>query len=65
MPLQVNDDYANPNVNNSWLNWCRLCAKQQEEGAEVLNVFNKNEPANTTLATTIGKYFWVNVSTYA
>uniref|UniRef100_A0A1B0BVS4 Protein krueppel n=1 Tax=Glossina palpalis gambiensis TaxID=67801 RepID=A0A1B0BVS4_9MUSC len=61
MPLHVIDDYSNPNVNNSWLNWCRLCAKQQEEDAEVLNVFNKNEPANTTLATIIGKYFWVNI----
>ncbi|KAH8410241.1 hypothetical protein KR009_009850, partial [Drosophila setifemur] len=50
-----------------WRLWCRLCAKDDIHGN--MNVFLKNEhspsgdgpPGDLSLATAIGKYFWVNM----
>lgn len=49
----------------TWFNWCRLCAKRDETGQENSSIFVKNESGKPDgeLATAIGKYFWVNVST--
>ncbi|XP_053960054.1 zinc finger protein 600-like isoform X2 [Anastrepha ludens] len=48
-----------------WKRWCRLCAKEDEESN--LCVFPEiKEPGNimdNTLATAIGKFFWVNIKT--
>ncbi|KAH8305530.1 hypothetical protein KR018_003242 [Drosophila ironensis] len=56
-----------------WRLWCRLCAKEDVRGN--MNVFLKNEQSQSqsqsqlpseigdlSLATAIGKYFWVNIS---
>ncbi|XP_016984806.1 zinc finger protein weckle [Drosophila rhopaloa] len=49
---------------SEWLQWCRLCAKDDLEGN--MNVFLKNEDSGEAfsleLATAIGKYFWVNIT---
>lgn len=49
----------------AWLNWCRLCAKPQDDsGQENSTVFIKDDTGkmDAELVTSIGKYFWVNVS---
>lgn len=48
----------------SWLNWCRLCAKRELSDQENSSIFAKNEAGKqgSDLATSVGKYFWVNVS---
>uniref|UniRef100_A0A1I8PBE3 Zinc finger protein weckle n=1 Tax=Stomoxys calcitrans TaxID=35570 RepID=A0A1I8PBE3_STOCA len=46
---------------NTWLTWCRLCAKQGNIGQEH-EIFSKNDTGQATaLTTSIGKYFWVNI----
>ncbi|XP_039951675.1 zinc finger protein 62 homolog [Bactrocera tryoni] len=51
------------NDNMAWKRWCRLCAKEDDESH--LCVFPEiNEPGklvDSSLATTIGKFFWVNI----
>ncbi|XP_061387724.1 zinc finger protein 37 [Musca vetustissima] len=43
----------------SWINWCRLCAKPGEDNQ---SIFAKSDTGQTSLlATSIGKYFWVNI----
>lgn len=48
----------------SWQNWCRLCAKRELSDQETSSIFDKNQTGKqgTELATSVGKYFWVNVS---
>lgn len=49
-------------VDNStlWLTWCRLCAKSEESNHLI---FPKSDTGQSSLlATSIGKFFWVNVS---
>ncbi|XP_053960053.1 zinc finger protein 600-like isoform X1 [Anastrepha ludens] len=59
-------DTTSPEDDNMvWKRWCRLCAKEDEESN--LCVFPEiKEPGNimdNTLATAIGKFFWVNIKT--
>lgn len=48
---------------SDWRLWCRLCANEDIQGN--MNVFLKNDgdasSGDLSLATAIGKYFWVNV----
>lgn len=58
-----NKSISPANDNMAWKRWCRLCAKEDDESH--LCVFPEiNEPGklvDSSLATTIGKFFWVNV----
>ncbi|XP_017033946.1 zinc finger protein weckle [Drosophila kikkawai] len=49
---------------SDWHLWCRLCANDDIQGN--MNVFLKNDgdasSGDLSLATAIGKYFWVNIS---
>lgn len=49
---------------NTWQQWCRLCAKQNNKETDSINIFTKSEHnvVDSSLASAIGKYFWVNVS---
>lgn len=50
-------------IRTHWLRWCRLCAKQELDEQESLSIFVQYEAGklDTDLATSVGKYFWVNV----
>ncbi|XP_036321265.1 LOW QUALITY PROTEIN: zinc finger protein weckle-like [Rhagoletis pomonella] len=56
------ENTATDNGNIAWKHWCRLCSKEDESN---LNIFPEiAEPGSvmdTTLATAIGKFFWVNI----
>ncbi|XP_017464493.1 PREDICTED: zinc finger protein interacting with ribonucleoprotein K-like [Rhagoletis zephyria] len=56
------ENTATDNGNIAWKHWCRLCSKEDESN---LNIFPEiTEPGSvmdTTLATAIGKFFWVNI----
>ncbi|XP_014086358.1 zinc finger protein weckle [Bactrocera oleae] len=58
-----NKSISPANDNMAWKRWCRLCAKEDDESH--LCVFPEiNEPGklvDSSLATTIGKFFWVNI----
>lgn len=48
-----------------WLNWCRLCAKPQDDSGQENNIVlikDDTGKLDAELVTSIGKYFWVNVS---
>ncbi|KAH8329006.1 hypothetical protein KR074_001440 [Drosophila pseudoananassae] len=60
------EEQVTPLAASDWRLWCRLCAKDDVQGN--MNVFLKNENSgdgpsgDLSLATAIGKYFWVNIS---
>lgn len=57
-------NHTNDNdIHTQWLRWCRLCAKRELDEQESLSIFVQNESGklDTDLATSVGKYFWVNV----
>ncbi|EDV31689.1 uncharacterized protein Dana_GF14427 [Drosophila ananassae] len=60
------EEQVTPRTASDWRLWCRLCAKDDVQGN--MNVFLKNENSgdgpsgDLSLATAIGKYFWVNIS---
>ncbi|KAI8121010.1 Zinc finger protein weckle [Lucilia cuprina] len=47
----------------SWHKWCRLCAKSELNDEYESSIFAKNEAGanEADLATSVGKYFWVNI----
>lgn len=50
---------------NMWHQWCRLCAKESNEDCDsFMDIFAEGESnaLDGSLASAIGKYFWVNVS---
>lgn len=50
---------------NIWQQWCRLCANQNNNDTDsTVDIFTKSEHnvVDGSLASAIGKYFWVNVS---
>ncbi|XP_037825480.1 zinc finger protein 572-like isoform X2 [Lucilia sericata] len=56
-------DVQQPSESSSWLNWCRLCAKSELNDERKYSIFDKNEAGanEADLATSVGKYFWVNI----
>lgn len=66
MASDLLEEQVTPTAASDWRLWCRLCAKDDVQGN--MNVFLKNENSgdgpsgDLSLATAIGKYFWVNVS---
>ncbi|KAM7351844.1 zinc finger protein weckle-like isoform 2-T2 [Cochliomyia hominivorax] len=47
----------------SWLQWCRLCAKRELSDQETSSIFDRKHKGKhgSELATSVGKYFWVNI----
>lgn len=43
---------------SSWINWCRLCANRDGQMYDTMS----GDTGHSALTTSIGKYFWVNVS---
>uniref|UniRef100_A0A0A1X0E7 Zinc finger protein weckle n=1 Tax=Zeugodacus cucurbitae TaxID=28588 RepID=A0A0A1X0E7_ZEUCU len=60
---EARTESSSPTNDMAWKHWCRLCAKEDDDSH--LCVFPEiNEPGklvDSSLATTIGKFFWVNI----